>query len=98
MDKKDLSGIYSVATVFGFIAIGIGGAIGETKRITKQILVIGVSLFVVCYGLFALSLGHKPLFYTGVIIFFIGFNLHEPNPRRRIREYPSESTLIPDRL
>ena len=78
MDKKDLSGIYSVATVFGFIAMGIGGAIGETKRITKQILVIGVSLFVVCYGLFALSLGHKPLFYAGVIIFFIGFNLHEP--------------------
>ena len=75
MDKKDLSGIYSV---FGFIAMGIGGAIGETKRITKQILVIGVSLFVVCYGLFALSLGHKPLFYAGVIIFFIGFNLHEP--------------------
>ena len=78
MDKKDLSGIYSVATVFGFIAMGIGGAIGETKRITKQILVIGVSLFVVCYALFALSLGHKPLFYAGVIIFFIGFNLHEP--------------------
>ena len=25
MDKKDLSGIYSVATVFGFIAMGIGG-------------------------------------------------------------------------
>ncbi|EMG31071.1 MFS transporter, partial [Campylobacter showae] len=23
-------------------------------------------------------LGHKPLFYAGVIIFFIGFNLHEP--------------------
>ena len=35
MDKKDLSDIYSVATVFGFIAMGIGGAIGETKRITS---------------------------------------------------------------
>ena len=51
---------------------------GETRRITKQILIIGVSLFVASYGLFALSLGHKPLFYAGVIIFFIGFNLHEP--------------------
>ena len=54
MQKSDLSGIYAVATAFGFIAMGVG------------------------YGLFALSLGHKPLFYAGVIIFFIGFNLHEP--------------------
>ena len=78
MQKSDLSGIYAVATAFGFIAMGVGGAVGETRRITKQILIIGVSLFVVSYGLFALSLGHKPLFYAGVIIFFIGFNLHEP--------------------
>ena len=78
MQKSDLSGIYAVATAFGFIAMGVGGAVGETRRITKQILIIGVSLFVVSYGLFALSLGHKPLFYAGVIIFFIVFNLHEP--------------------
>ena len=78
MQKSDLSGIYAVATAFGFIAMGVGGAVGETRRITKQILIIGVSLFVASYGLFALSLGHKPLFYAGVIIFFIGFNLHEP--------------------
>ena len=67
MQKSDLSGIYAVATAFGFIAMGVGGAVGETRRITKQILIIGVSLFVASYGLFALSLGHKPLFY-----------LHEP--------------------
>jgi multidrug-efflux transporter len=78
MQKSELSGIYAIATIFGFLAMGIGGGVGEGKQVTKQILVIGVGFFVIAYTIFAFSLGSKMLFYVGIIIFFIGFNLHEP--------------------
>lgn len=78
MQKSDLSQIYAIATFFGFVAMGIGGGVGEMKQVTKQILVIGVALFVVAYAIFTLSLEHKFIFYVGIVIFFVGFNLHEP--------------------
>ncbi|WP_069636817.1 MFS transporter [Campylobacter pinnipediorum] len=75
--KSDLSTVYATSTLFGFIAMGIGGFIGDKKGMSKYILLIGVVLFISCYSVF--SIAKTPfVFIAGVVIFFIGFNLHEP--------------------
>lgn len=75
--KEELWKIYAVATLFGFVAMGAGGAIGEKRGLSKQILLGGVVLFIAAYVIFALA-GSVTGFYIGVTIFFVGFNLHEP--------------------
>lgn len=75
--QEGLWKVYSVAMVFGFLAMGFAGAIGERRGLSKQILLAGILFFVVSYFVFAIS-ETKFFFIVGVVIFFIGFNMHEP--------------------
>lgn len=75
--EENLWQVYSISTVFGFLAMGIGGFLGDGRGLSKTILLIGVVLFIISYTMFALSF-NAPIFIVGVVIFFIGFNLHEP--------------------
>lgn len=69
--------IYTISMVAGFIAMGFAGSLGEKKNLSKQILLIGVFFFILSYLCFTFS--HSINFFIfSVIIFFIGFNLHEP--------------------
>ncbi|WP_172198229.1 MFS transporter [Campylobacter sp. RM16188] len=75
--KDELWKIYAVSTVFGFIAMGLGGAIGEKRGLGKHLLVVGVVFFIASYLFFALAKSTL-VFCIGVVLFFVGFNLHEP--------------------
>lgn len=84
LPKENLFELYLGAMLFGFLAMGFAGALGEKKGKSKKLLLFGVLLFALSYGIFALT----PLllslefgmgiFIFGVGIFFIAFNLHEP--------------------
>ncbi|MBE2984113.1 MFS transporter [Campylobacter sp. RM9344] len=76
-DKQELWKIYSISTVFGFMAMGLGGAMGEKRGLGKQLLLIGILLFIAAYLLFGFS-ANEIMFCAGIVMFFIGFNLHEP--------------------
>ena len=84
--KENLWLVYFTATIMGFITMGIAGALGEKRGLSKGLLLIGVGLFGLAYVLFDFSLFVNILsnedatffFIAAVIIFFIGFNLHEP--------------------
>lgn len=69
--------VYTLSMIVGFIAMGFAGSLGEKRGLAKQILLCGVAFFILSYGIFiwAHSLN---IFVFAVVIFFIGFNLHEP--------------------
>lgn len=75
-NSDDLWIIYSVAMFFGFLAMGVGGVVGESKGKSKTILLSGVVLFFLSSLVF-LSLNYY-LFFLAVVMYFIAFCLHEP--------------------
>lgn len=75
--EKNLWIIYSISMVFGFIAMGMAGFMGEKRGLSKVILLLGISFFIFSYICFVVA-NSKILFIIGVILFFIGFNMHEP--------------------
>ena len=75
--EKNLWIVYSISMVFGFIAMGMAGFMGEKKGLSKMILLLGISFFIFSYVCFVVA-NSKILFIIGVILFFIGFNMHEP--------------------
>lgn len=76
-DKSQIYKIYIAAMIFGLVAMGLSGSMGEKRGLSKEILLIGIAFFILSYALFATenSLG---VFIVAVILFFIGFNMHEP--------------------
>ena len=77
LTQNKLSIIYIIAMILGFCAMGVAGFLGEVKRLSKQILIFGVSAFILAYVLFEIATEFW-LFCVGVAIFFIGFCVHEP--------------------
>lgn len=74
---SDLWKVYLPAMIFGFLAMAPAAIIAEKKGKFKEILAIGIIFFALSYLLIGLSSG-TVLFIVGVVIFFIGFNMHEP--------------------
>lgn len=74
---SDLWKVYLPAMIFGFLAMAPAAIIAEKKGKFKEILAIGIIFFALSYLLIGLSSG-TILFIVGVVIFFIGFNMHEP--------------------
>ena len=76
-ESGELYKVYTLGAMLGFLAMGLAGALGDGKGLSKVILIAGTLLFAITYAIFALSFT-KFLFVLGVAIFFIGFNMHEP--------------------
>ena len=76
-ESGELYKVYTLGAVLGFLAMGLAGALGDGKGLSKVILIAGTLLFAITYAIFALSFT-KFLFVVGIAIFFVGFNLHEP--------------------
>ncbi|TQR55833.1 MFS transporter [Campylobacter troglodytis] len=84
--KEELWVVYLWAMVAGFLAMGFAGGFGERRGLGKFLLLFGVVLFALSFvlislvfvGVFKHSLSSTSLFITAIIIFFAGFNLHEP--------------------
>lgn len=69
--------VYTASMIAGFIAMGFAGNLGEKRGLAKQILLLGVVFFILAYIFFAFF-NSTNFFIFAVVIFFIGFNLHEP--------------------
>ncbi|WP_279176488.1 MFS transporter [Campylobacter insulaenigrae] len=75
--SENLWHVYVSSMVLGFIAMGLSGSLGEKRGLSKEILLLGVVFFILSYIIFAFA-NSAFVFMVGVVIFFIGFNLHEP--------------------
>uniref|UniRef100_UPI004047D7CF MFS transporter n=1 Tax=Aliarcobacter sp. TaxID=2321116 RepID=UPI004047D7CF len=73
----DLWQVYIPAMIFGFIAMAPAAIIAEKKGKFREILIIGIVLFALSYLIIGFSTS-TTVFVIGVVIFFIGFNMHEP--------------------
>ncbi len=69
--------VYLPAMIFGFLTMAPAAIIAEKKGKFKEILTIGIVFFTISYLIIGMSTG-TTLFIIGVVIFFIGFNMHEP--------------------
>lgn len=76
-ESGELYKVYTLGAVLGFLAMGLAGALGDGKGLSKVILIAGTLLFAITYTIFAFSFT-KFIFVVGIAIFFVGFNLHEP--------------------
>jgi predicted MFS family arabinose efflux permease len=74
---SELWKVYLPAMIFGIVAMGPAAVIAEKKGKFKEILIVGIILFAVSYLIIGFS-SNATVFVIGVVIFFIGFNMHEP--------------------
>lgn len=74
-DKDRLWIVYTLSMIFGMAAMGFAGFVGERKGKSKEIMLLGIVFFALSYALFGTN---KYLFLFGVVVFFIGFCMHEP--------------------
>lgn len=69
--------VYLPAMIFGILAMGPAAVLAEKKGKFKEILIVGIILFAISYLIIGFS-SSATVFVIGVVIFFIGFNMHEP--------------------
>lgn len=75
--KQELWKAYIPAMFFGLIAMAPSAILGEKKGKSKLMLAIGIVFFIIGYLLFGYA--HSvTVFIIGIIVFFVGFNIHEP--------------------
>ena len=74
---SELWKVYVPAMIFGVLAMGPAAVFAEKKGKFKEILIIGILFFAISYLVIGFSTS-ATVFAIGVVIFFIGFNMHEP--------------------
>ena len=77
VDKSSLWQVYLPSLLLGIFAMGASAVFGEKRQKSKMMLMLGVVLFGVSY----LIMGYAKtpwIFILGVVVFFVGFNIHEP--------------------
>jgi predicted MFS family arabinose efflux permease len=76
-EKAELWKVYLPAMVFGLLAMGPAAVFGEKYSKGREVFMISVA--VIFLGFIAMGFATTPwVFITGVIFFFIGFNMFEP--------------------
>ncbi len=76
-EKSELWKAYVPAMILGLLAMGPSAILGEKKGKSKLMLGIGIACFMVGYLLLGYA-KNVELFIVGIVIFFVGFNMHEP--------------------
>ena len=76
-EYADLWKIYIPAMVAGIISMGPAAIFAEKKGKFKEVLIVGIVFFALAYYIIG---GSSDEFYfaVGVVVFFMGFNMHEP--------------------
>ena len=74
--EESLYLMYLAAIALGFLAMGLAGVLGESRGLSKHILISGVALFALSSLLFLLP--GKALYLAAIFVFFLAFCLHEP--------------------
>lgn len=76
MLKEDLWQVYIPASLLGFFAMIPAAILAEKKGKFKAIMILGILFFALSY-LLMLSQS-KAVFILSVLVFFVGFSIHEP--------------------
>lgn len=76
-DIKELWKVYLPAMVLGVLSMGPAAVMAEKKGKFKEILMIGIAFFAISYLIIGTT-SSSLVFVIGVMIFFAGFNMHEP--------------------
>ena len=76
-ELTDLWKVYIPAMVAGIFAMGPAAVLAEKKGKFKEVLLLGIVFFAISYYIIG-GADSEMLFISGVIVFFIGFNMHEP--------------------
>lgn len=82
---------YTPAGIMGILAMGPASIMAEKYGRYKDAMIVGIVAFILCFALLAISDHYRMLwlFVSGLIIFFIGFNIHEPIMQSLASKYPS---------
>ena len=74
---SDLWKIYVPAMIAGIVAMGPAAIFAEKKGKFKEVLIVGIAFFALAYYIIG---GSSEVLYfgIGVVVFFMGFNMHEP--------------------
>lgn len=74
---SDLVKVYASSMVAGILAMAPAAILAEKKGKFKQVLIAGILFFMFSFLVMGFS-SSELLFSVGVVLFFIGFNMHEP--------------------
>lgn len=90
---NELWKFYTPAGIMGILAMAPASVIAEKYGKYKTVMVSGIIAFVLCFSFLVISDYHRILWLlvAGLIIFFIGFNMHEPIMQSLASKYPSSS-------
>ncbi|QDF28247.1 MFS transporter [Halarcobacter anaerophilus] len=76
-EMGDLWKVYLPSMICGFLVMAPAAIIAEKKGKFREILALGIIFFAISYLIIGFS-SSAAFFVVGVVIFFIGFNMHEP--------------------
>ncbi|MCX2717272.1 MFS transporter [Helicobacter sp. MIT 21-1697] len=90
MPEEKLWYIYAPAALIGVFAMGPSSVFAQKKGQFKAVMLFGICAFMFSYFLMAFSIPQNSLilFASGVLIFFIGFAIHEPIMQSLASRYP----------
>jgi len=75
--KTELWQVYMPSMIFGIFAMGFSAVVGEKKKKPKLVLIIGILMFGLSFAIMGFT-NSATVFIVGVVVFFVGFNVHEP--------------------
>lgn len=76
-ELSDLWQIYIPAMIAGILAMGPAAVLAQKKGKYKEVMSLGIVFFALSYFVFGNS-STQTLFLVAIVLFFIGFNMHEP--------------------
>ncbi|MDD5052241.1 MAG: MFS transporter [Sulfuricurvum sp.] len=85
-DKKDLWQAFIPAMVMGLLAMGPAAVFGEKYNKPREIFLISIVLFIAAFTLMGFATKSWE-FITGVVSFFMAFNMMEPLVQSMISKY-----------
>lgn len=84
--KSELWMVYLPAMLLGLAAMGPAAVFGEKHNKPREIFLASITLFIIAFLLMGFATS-SALFVTGVISFFIGFNMMEPLVQSMISKF-----------
>ncbi|WP_416826322.1 MFS transporter [Helicobacter ganmani] len=76
MPKEDLWQVYIPASLLGFFAMAPAAILAEKRGKFKAVMIVGILFFMFSYLLMLSE--SQAVFIFGVLVFFVGFSIHEP--------------------
>lgn len=76
-ELSELWKVYIPAMIAGVLSMGPAAVMAEKKGKFKEVLLLGILFFALSYFILG-NTNSQTLFIVGVVVFFAGFNMHEP--------------------